>query len=199
MKKLFTLALCMFGLGLSLSAQSFKKSLQKFQKELNRSYADPNTSPLPMDKLQGFNGLPFYPLDESFLVTAKFELLPASNPFNMKTSDQKLRDYDRYALATFTLAGEEFQLTLYKSRTAPSKPEYKDLLFIPFTDKTNGKESYGGGRYMDVKIPAGDTIEIDFNKAYNPYCAYSDRYSCPIPPAENDLAIPIRAGVKYSN
>ena len=74
-----------------------------------------------------------------------------------------------------------------------------DHLFLPFTDNTNGVETYGGGRYIDLKIPAGNTINIDFNKAYNPYCAYSDKYSCPIPPPENHLDIEIKAGIKLTD
>ena len=73
---------------------------------------------------------------------------------------------------------------------------YEDYLFLPFLDDTNGEESYGGGRYIDCRIPEGDTIEIDFNKAYNPYCAYNENYSCPIVPRENYLAIEVKAGVK---
>ncbi|WP_192347263.1 DUF1684 domain-containing protein [Algoriphagus sp. Y33] len=74
----------------------------------------------------------------------------------------------------------------------------KPVLFLPFTDQTNGGETYGGGRYMGLTIPTGDTIELDFNKAYNPYCAYASGYACPIPPKENDLEVPIRAGVMKS-
>lgn len=76
--------------------------------------------------------------------------------------------------------------------------QYKDYLFFPFTDTTNGNETYDGGRYIDLRIPAsGNEIIIDFNKAYNPFCAYSAGYSCPIVPAENNLDIPITVGVRY--
>ena len=74
--------------------------------------------------------------------------------------------------------------------------EYEDYLFLPFTDKTNGDSSYGGGRYLDLKLPEGDSIIIDFNQAYNPYCAYNDKYSCPVPPKSNNLDIEVLAGVK---
>ncbi len=76
-----------------------------------------------------------------------------------------------------------------------NKPEYRKL-FVPFNDYTNGVSSYGGGRYLDIDIPAGDKTIIDFNFAYNPYCAYHDRWSCPIPPSENNLDIEVEAGVK---
>ena len=75
-------------------------------------------------------------------------------------------------------------------------PEYIDYLFLPFTDNSNGEESYTGGRYLDLQIPENDKIILDFNQAYNPYCAYSGRYSCPIPPSENHISFPVLAGVK---
>ena len=75
----------------------------------------------------------------------------------------------------------------------------EDYLFLPFIDDTNGEESYGGGRYIDLRIPEGDTIVIDFNKSYNPYCAYNDKYSCPIVPRINYLALEVRAGVMAFN
>ena len=117
----------------------------------------------------------------------------------MKTSDKRLRDYDLYAKVTFELDGREFQLNVYQISAANMKALHQNRLFLPFTDQSNGTDTYGGGRYLDLEIPEGDRITIDFNKAYNPYCAYSDRYSCPIPPQENDLGIPILAGVKYTS
>ena len=75
--------------------------------------------------------------------------------------------------------------------------EYKDYLFIPFTDATNGAETYEGGRYIDLTIPATDKITLDFNKAYHPYCAYTDGYNCPIPPQENHVPVRIEAGVRF--
>lgn len=179
------------------AAQSHKKSIKKFQNELNRSYSNPDKSPLPPDQINSFEGLPFFEIDENFQVIAKFEKLPPASLFTMKTSDNRLRDFERYALATFSLAGKEYQLTLYKSTSKVITPGYENSLFVPFTDSTSAKETYGGGRYMDVEIPDGETIVLDFNKAYNPYCAYSDRYSCPIPPKENQLSVAIMAGVRY--
>ena len=74
--------------------------------------------------------------------------------------------------------------------------EFVDYLFLPFTDLTNGEATYAGGRYIDLAIPDGDTLIIDFNKSYNPYCAYNKKYSCPIVPKVNHLEIDINAGVK---
>jgi uncharacterized protein (DUF1684 family) len=86
-------------------------------------------------------------------------------------------------------------LNVYQSHTLREKEGYKDYLFLPFTDLTNGNETYGSGRYIDLRIPERETIIIDFNKAYNPYCAYNYGYACPIPPKENKLKVEIRAGV----
>lgn len=187
----------LFLISFGAAAQSYKRSIKKFQKELDQSYADPSSSPLPPEKINGFEGLPYFPIDESYQVVAKFQKLPASTLYTFKTSDNQLRDYERYALAVFSLDGREYQLTLYKSTAKKITPGYENSLFLPFTDHTTGKETYGGGRYMDVKIPEGDEIVLDFNRAYNPYCAYSDRYSCPLPPKENDLSAAIQAGVMY--
>lgn len=190
------LIVCLSLFPIFLAAQSYKKSIRKFQKELNQSFGNPEKSPLMKDKIQDFEGLPFFFVNEKYRVTAKFEKLPPELLVSLKTSDKRLRDYERFAIATFELEGKQFQLTLFKSTAKVITPGYENSLFLPFTDQSNGKETYGGGRYMDVEIQIGDTIVIDFNKAYNPYCAYSDRYSCPIPPQENDLQISILSGVK---
>jgi uncharacterized protein (DUF1684 family) len=187
----------LFGFPILVSAQSYKKSIREFQEDLNKSFTDPEKSPLSKEKMEVFKGLPFFPIDEKYSVRAKFERLPPSKPLRLHTSDNRLRAYDRYAKATFMIEGKEYTLTLYQNTIAKKKEEYQNDLFLPFTDETNGTESYGGGRYISLEITEGDTIVIDFNKAYNPSCAYSDSYSCPIPPKENDLPVAIRAGVRY--
>jgi uncharacterized protein (DUF1684 family) len=92
--------------------------------------------------------------------------------------------------------GDTLQLTIYQNIDLMNQQGYEDYLFIPFNDLTNGMETYGGGRYLDVQQGEGDTLTLDFNKAYNPYCAYNPKYSCPIPPDENKLDVEIRAGEK---
>ena len=105
---------------------------------------------------------------------------------------------DRYAKVTFKLNGKDLELTLYRNIGLMVNPIYRNLLFLPFTDETTGELTYGGGRYIDLDIKDIDKnkITIDFNKAYNQYCAYSDGYRCPVPPEENDLAVSISAGEK---
>jgi uncharacterized protein (DUF1684 family) len=105
----------------------------------------------------------------------------------MQTSTGEIRSYVRWGKVTFQVDDQTAELTLYSS---PGQPTF----FLPFTDSTTGTESYDAGRYLDVERLAGDHVLIDFNIAYNPYCAYSAHWSCPIPPAENRLKVPICAG-----
>ena len=125
-------------------------------------------------------------------------MLSQESPFVMPVFSGTGGNYQRYALASFILKGKPMQLTLYKSLALAQNPLYSDYLFLPFTDDTNSQTTYGGGRYIDMRT--GDIrdgkIIIDFNKAYNPYCAFSGGYSCPKPPDENRLAIAVEAGEK---
>ncbi|TXD76982.1 DUF1684 domain-containing protein [Algoriphagus ratkowskyi] len=179
-----------------LQAQdAYKKSILEFQHELNEEYKNPIESPLSIKDWKAFEGHQYFPIDEKYHIVANFEKLPTANFFQMKTKANSIKDYDVYGVATFTLDGNKYQLNVYQSHQLRTQEKYEDYLFLPFTDQSNGAETYGGGRYMDLKIPSGDTIELDFNKAYNPYCAYATGYACPIPPKENDLKLSIKAGV----
>jgi uncharacterized protein (DUF1684 family) len=106
--------------------------------------------------------------------------------------------YRKYGLLTFKIHDTLLRLNVYQSQSLMTSKDYSDYLFVPFTDNTSGNETYGGGRYLDYKMQEihGNKLLIDFNKAYNPYCAYTIGYNCPIPPAENDLQIAITAGEK---
>jgi uncharacterized protein (DUF1684 family) len=170
--------------------------VEKFQKELNAEYADAKTSPLLPDDLTHFKALNFYPINEKAFVVAQFIRTENEKPFEMPTSGTRRPLYVKYGEARFQLDGKELKLNIYRNIEFSKKEEYKDDLFLPFSDLTSGKESYIGGKYIDLKIPSGNTIVIDFNLSYNPYCAYSYKYSCPKVPLENDLAIEIKAGVK---
>ena len=108
-------------------------------------------------------------------------------------------DYRQYGLLTFTLKGKEFLLSLYQNLEEMNDPKFQDYLFLPFTDHTCGETSYGGGRYMNLfesRIQEDETIVLNFNNTYNPYCAYNDRYTCPIVPRKNHMDIAITAGIK---
>lgn len=180
-------------------AQESTTDSKKFQDELDVAYADKESSPLTKKDRRRFKGLPFFPINEKYRVVAKFERAQNVTPFKMSTTTDRKPVYELFGVATFSIDGVEYQLNIYQSHKLREMEEYKNHLFLPFTDLTSGVESYGGGRFIDLEIPEGDEIVIDFNKAYNPYCAYNHVYSCPIPPAENDLKVEIRAGVMYSN
>ena len=176
--------------------QFSRAAVEKFQEELNAEYAYAKTSPLLPEDLKSFQTLDFYPPNEQFFVVAKFIRTENEQPFEMKTTTARKPVYVKYGEAHFSINGESFQLNIYKNIELSKKKEYKDYLFLPFSDLTCGNESYIGGKYIDMKIPQGDTIVIDFNTSYNPYCAYNPKFSCPKVPLENDLKIAIRAGVK---
>lgn len=140
--------------------------------------------------------LHFYPANEKYKVLAAFEKVNDSTGFIMKTSGKKSKKYFTYGILRFTIDKKNLSLRIYQSEQLMQDTAYKNYLFLPFTDLTSGNKSYGGGRYLDFMMEdiKGSTLLIDFNKAYNPYCAYTTGYNCPIPPRENDLPVAIAAG-----
>ena len=180
--------------GTSTTAQV--DDVKKWQEELNTEYKDKFKSPLSTEDREKFSGHTFYVIDEKYNVKAKLELRKDNLLIPFQTSTGKVVKNKLYGVLYFKLNDKDHQLNVYQSPDLMKVPGYEDHLFLPFTDVTTGEETYGGGRYIDLKIPIGDEIRIDFNKAYNPYCAYSKNYSCPKVPSENDLGIRIRAGVK---
>ncbi|HEX8039027.1 MAG TPA: TonB family protein, partial [Chryseosolibacter sp.] len=161
-------------------------------------FRDRAKSPLEPDAFARFEGHDFFPIDLNYRVKAKLAIAEGTPFFNMKTTTSRFSTERVYGYVTFTLSEKEFRLPVYQSKDLMQTKEYADYLFFPFTDETNGKETYGGGRYIDLRIPKeGDNVVIDFNMAYNPYCAYSSRFSCPLVPAENQLDIQVPAGVRY--
>jgi uncharacterized protein (DUF1684 family) len=176
-----------------------KQKILDFQNELNEQFADPEHSPLLAEDLKTFETLEFFPIDLRYRVKAEFKRTPKEKPFEMKTTTDRLPIYVKFGEAYLILDDKNFTLNIYQNVDLVKKEGYEDYLFLPYTDLTSGEESYGGGRYIDLRIPEGDTIIIDFNKSYNPYCAYNYKYSCPVPPVENRMGVEIRAGVKAFN
>lgn len=196
MKTLFSIVF-LLTFAVSFGQKSFvKDSVIAFQNQMNSQFASEKESPLLEKDLKKFKSLDFYPINEAFFVTAKLVRTHDEQPFEMATTTQRKPIYVKFGEAHFTIDGKAFKLNIYQNQDLKKIDKYKNSLFLPFTDYTSGVESYGGGRYVDLEIPEGDVIVIDFNTAYNPYCAYNHKYSCPIPPAENDLALEIKAGVK---
>lgn len=142
-------------------------------------------SPLTTEQKQVFQGLNYFPPDDSLRFELAIEPFEDQVEIKMQTSTGDLRDFIRYGKLTFEVEGVEAALTVYANEHG---------FFIPFVDAQAGKETYGAGRYLDPEMLGEDRVVLDFNMAYNPYCAYNDLYSCPIPPAENRLRVAIRAG-----
>ncbi|WP_027376446.1 DUF1684 domain-containing protein [Kaistella palustris] len=181
-------------------AHNSVQEIQEFQKELNAEYKNPRETPLRGTNFTDFKEHPFFPIDLQYRVTADFRKTENAVPFEMPTSSGKTRTYVEYGKADFVLKGQPFTLTVYRNIALSQKTGFEDHLFLPFRDETNGKETYGGGKYMDLKIPGGNKIVLDFNKSYQPYCAYNAYdYNCPIVPLENILKTRIEAGVKYDD
>lgn len=168
----------------------------EFQKKMNADFKDASKSPLKLKDRKNFRGLDFFKFDSTYVVQATFEKTPDEIPFKMKTTTDRMPMYVKYGIATFELKGKEHQLNIYQSLDLMEDEGFEDYLFLPFLDTTNGETTYGGGRYLDCELPENGKIKIDFNKAYNPYCAYNEIYSCPIVPRENYIQVKVEAGVK---
>ncbi len=137
----------------------------------------------------------FYP-DPAYRITARFTVDTTTPVFPFPTNTKRTPNYRIYGYLDFTIHDTLCRLTAYQNMDFKNSPDYDSTLFVPFMDNTNGIYTYGGGRYLDIPIPESDTVILDFNRAYNPYCAYSSRWSCPLVPFENDLNVSIPAGEK---
>ena len=169
-----------------------------FRQKLNDEYRNRETTPLGPDVFPVFTTHSFFPINLIYRVIARLEVTPETPYFGMKTTTTRVSTERIYGYLNFTLAGKVFRMPVYQSKELSQNPKYTDYLFFPFTDDTNGSETYAGGRYLDLRVPKeGESLIVDFNMAYNPYCAYHSAYSCPIVPAENTLDISVRAGVLY--
>jgi uncharacterized protein (DUF1684 family) len=162
--------------------------LEGSRREKDDFFGHDHRSPLTPAQQRKFQGLAYFPENPALVVKATIDRNVEAGVVRMETTKGREQVYNRYGVVHFQVDGEAAQVTLYAS-------EGSHELFVPFRDATSGKETYGAGRYMDLHRH-GDEIVIDFNYAYNPYCAYNPDWSCPLPPAENWLKVPIRAGEK---
>ena len=189
--KLLNLLVFSYILSLPVRGQSvYTDSLQRFQQH----YKEELSGIIKGDTAS----VKFFPIDQRYRVIAKVEKLPQSSFFPMATSGNISKDAIRYALLKFQINGKEYSLYAYQLVQLMTIEKYKNDIFVPFTDFTSGDETYAGGRYIDLRTTdiSSNTILLDFNKAYNPYCAFRAGYNCPIPPKENDLKTEIKAGEK---
>ncbi len=174
----------------------YTDSIHKERKKEDAFFADSANSPLEKDSLKNFHGLSWYPVKYKYKVKAKFDLDTVSPVFKMATNTARKPQYRIYGHVVFKIHDTLCKLTVYQNIRLKKDPEWGNFLFIPFKDKTNGITTHAAGRYLDIEKPVSDSVIVDFNKAYNPYCAYADRWSCPLVPAVNRLPVAIRAGVK---
>lgn len=189
-------ALCLCAQAALAQPDDWRKVAEDFQAELVRQYADTSETPLSVEERKDFAGLTFFPVRKAYCVEARWERTPDAQPFEMPTVSGKTKTFVQYGRLHFRIRGKALFLAAYQNLKSAANPAYADDLFVPFRDLSSGAESYGGGRYMDIKIPQGTSTWLDFNQCYNPYCAYSKGWNCPIPPAENYLATKVLAGVR---
>lgn len=168
----------------------------EFLENQESDFADPEHSPLKEVDLKRFKRLNYFDYDESYCVQASWVRTPGEKPFEMATSTERMPVYVKYGELHFSINGQDLVLAVYQNPSLTEDEEYKDYLFLPFNDLTNGVTTYGGGRYIDFRIPDSGEVQLDLNNSYHPYCAYNYRYSCPIPPEENMLNVAIEAGVR---
>ena len=177
----------------NLKAQHYKDSLQALRVVYSGEILDTSAKVLNQQEINELVGLKFYDIDSTYRIVGHFEK-KIGKKFEMPTSTDRKPIYRAYGLVTFDLEGKTHQLTIYQNMSLKKQKEYRT--YLPLRDGSSGNETYGGGRYLDLNIPEKDTIILDFNRLYNPYCVYSHRYSCPIPPKENFISLPINAGEK---
>ncbi len=202
----FAVKICLFlsflALTTTANAQTFygTSDVKIFREGRDKEFRNQKESPLKEEDFSNFKGLNYFPANKDFLVEANFTRASDEKYFQMPTSaENKTKKFVKFGVLSFDLKGKTFSLNVYQAdaELLAKSPEYADLLFVPFKDLTNGRETYGGGRYIDIKTPSNNKVILNFNVSYNPNCAYgSDRYSCPIPPKENFLQIEIKAGEK---
>jgi len=168
------------------------------RKKTNAELLDTTVSRFSEEERAHFaeKGLQYFDPDPAYRVKARFSVDTTTPVFPFPTNTERTPNYRIYGYFDFTIHDTLCKLTAYQNMDFKNSPDYDNTLFVPFMDNTNGVYTYGGGRYMDIPIPESDTVILDFNEAYNPYCAYSSQWSCPLVPFENDLNVIIPAGEK---
>ena len=178
------------------TSSQYIKELEQHRVDYKEKFKNNERAPLRTD--EELSLMDFYKANQSYDLKCNFKRDDKQTPVVMSTYSGKKKDFIIYGTAGCQVNDSEFSLLIYQSAMARSNPLAAKHLFLPFKDFTNGEETYGGGRYMDVSIDdvEGSLINLDFNHSYNPWCAYSDGYNCPIPPVENHLQFEMKVGEK---
>ncbi|MDQ3169386.1 MAG: DUF1684 domain-containing protein [Acidobacteriota bacterium] len=177
--------------GCSEPARTYAEEIAAWRAEKDAAFRTTDDSPIPAAERAAFQGLVYFDIDPALRVPAALaETEMSSQTIEMDTTDGKRQRMRVIGRLAFTLAGERRALTAF----VPESAQGAERLFVPFRDATNRAETYGGGRYLDLQRSSTGLYDLDFNRAYNPFCVYDAQYVCPLPPRENALAIPIRAG-----
>jgi uncharacterized protein (DUF1684 family) len=185
-------------LALAVAASACSKRQLTYDEEIGAWRADKDRymrssdSPVPPDKRDGFPPLLYFPISESYRVPAELQMIPAEDVIEMSTSTGLRRRMRRIGTLRFTLQGQPLSLTAFVDASETDMRR----LFVPFNDLTNGTETYPGGRYLDLERTATGIYDLDFNRAYSPFCVFNVSYDCPVPPRENRLKVAVRAGEK---
>jgi uncharacterized protein (DUF1684 family) len=161
--------------------------MQEFRKMKDDFFAHDGESPLTPKQKKDFKGLKYFPLNPALDLEVSVIEFPEKQQIEMQTTTGDIQEYQRFGRFSFMVDGQPAELTIYQSDSG---------WFLPFVDSLSGKETYPAGRYLEPELLGNGRFRVDFNLAYNPYCAYNDYWSCPLTPFENRIKVPIRAGEK---
>lgn len=178
-----------------LEILKYKRLINENRAKKNKAFKFSENSPIAENQRWKFKELHYFPVDLTYKVQATFKETAAHQELIFQTSSGGPRIYITIGQFDFSLHGVPLQLSAYQEKSWMDTGGHNPL-FVPFTDRTTGESTYGGGRYLDIEKPLGKNVIIDFNLAYSPSCAYNHNYSCPIPPPENSLAVAVEAGEK---
>jgi uncharacterized protein (DUF1684 family) len=180
--------------GCSPAARPYAEEIGAWHVERDQFMRLSSDSPVPAAQRAAFPALPYFPVNEEYRVPAALNGVASDQVLEMPTSTGQRRKMRRVGTLAFTLKGQAATLTAFVDATENDMRR----LFVPFGDLTNGSETYQGGRYLDLDRTATGIYDLDFNRAYHPFCLFNSSYDCPVPPRENRLALPIRAGERLS-
>jgi uncharacterized protein len=181
--------------GCSGRALTYDEEIAAWRVEKDRFMRESNESPVLAGDRAAFAPLPYFPVSDTYRVPAALQIIDTQDVIEMSTSTNQRRRMRRIGTLRFTLKGQALQLTAF---VEASERDVRRL-FVPFNDLTNGTETYPGGRYLDLDRTATGIYDLDFNRAYHPFCLFNPKYECPVPPRENRLQVPIRAGEKLAS